>query len=179
MASGCTDWSSGAACSGGLVCVIGACEACQSHSQCSTTQICTYVMDSRGRCVVGTGRQWDLYVFKVQFPQYDETGAHWDPGGFPDPRIEIKVNDVYIGGVSFQDTFSVDRTGQSFAPIRFSLPSETSTIDVLAYDEDLTSNDYADGSRWTQGINLARQYGYSGSLYGNRVGVEFTIMPVP
>jgi hypothetical protein len=73
----------------------------------------------------------------------------------------------------------VDRTGQSYTPIRISLASETTTLDVLAYDEDLTSNDYADGARWPMSIGLARAYGYSGLLFENRVRVEFSIVPVP
>lgn len=179
MASGCTDWASGSSCSGGLVCKLGDCSACASHSECSSTQICNYVQDVRGRCVTATGRQWDVYVTKVTFPQYDSTGALWDPGGFPDPRIEIEVNDTYVGHVTFDDTYSVDRSTQAFTPIRISLPAETTSLSVTAYDEDVTSNDYADGTKWTQAISLARQYGYAGLLYGQRVSVTFSIVPVP
>ena len=129
------------------MCKKGDCTACATHSDCSATQICNYIQDNRGRCLSATGRQWDVFINKVTFPMYDSTGALWDPGGFPDPRIEVAV-----GG--------------------------TTTLDVLAYDEDLTSNDYADGTRWSMSIALARACG-SGLLFENRVRVEFSIVPVP
>jgi hypothetical protein len=166
-------------CTNGLVCKLGDCTACAAHQDCSTTQICNYIQDARGRCITGTGRQWDVYIAKVTFPMFDSTGQLWDPGGLPDPRIEVVVDNVVIGSATFSDTYSVDRTGQSYTPIRITLPSEMTTIDIFAYDEDIASNDYADSGRWTQGINLARQYGYAGLLANSRVRVEFAIFPVP
>lgn len=161
------------------MCKQGDCTACATHSDCSATQICNYIQDNRGRCLSATGRQWDVFINKVTFPMYDSTGALWDPGGLPDPRIEVAVGGTVVGNATFQNTYTVDRTGQSYTPIRISLASETTTLDVFAYDEDLTSNDYADSGRWSMSIALARAYVYSGLLSENRVRVEFSIVPVP
>lgn len=133
----------------------------------------------RGRCVPESGRQWDVYVWKVEFPDRDPAGELWDGfGGLPDPKLTVEVNDVVVGSVSADDTYKIDRTGKTFTPIRVTLKTGNS-LGFGAFDVDVSSDDYADGSKWTSGIGLAKAYGYKGKLYYQRVSVDLEIRPVP
>lgn len=178
-ATGCARWTTQSACGAGFICSGGNCAGCSQHGECDAVSVCTHLGDpARGRCVPESGRQWDVYIWKVEFTAYDASGAVWDPGGTPDPKVSVKVNDVVQGSISADDTYKIDRTGKTFSPIRITLKTGD-TFTLTAWDVDVSSDDYADGGLWTNALSLARSGAYSGPLGKQVVSVNLSIRPVP
>ncbi len=113
----------------------------------------------------------------AKFPVLDpKSKSAWDSGGgAPDPKLCVGVDGKSLFCTKaaqdvFQATFS-----ESFSVKLF----QSSELDVWAYDEDVFSDDLADGSAWsTTGLlGLIKAGAKSGFLFNDVVEVEFTIAP--
>ncbi|MFZ4579854.1 MAG: hypothetical protein ACOYOB_15805 [Myxococcota bacterium] len=174
---GCTKGSDGCwkklapqACTYGEICANGmaGCGPCASHSQCTTEEVCT----GWGECTSPFGITLDVLVQSATFQTYDPNGESWDAfGGMPDPRICIETKTAVLACTAVkQDTFNASY----WTTLSVDIPYGESFC-VVAYDSDVASDDYADGTCFGDLPGLIHDGGYSGGLYSGIVDVVFDV----
>ncbi len=174
---GCTKGSDGCwkklapqACTFGEICGTGmaGCGPCESHSQCTTDEICT----AWGSCSSPYYSTLDVTIQSATFPVYDPTGEAWDAfGGLPDPRICVQTKDKILGCT----TTKSDTLYASFWQTISVSIAEGEMLCISAFDTDVSSDDYADGTCFSDLAGLIKAGGDSGLLLDGMVSVDFTV----
>lgn len=113
---------------------------------CTGNQICvTNNENDPGRCEGAFGRLYSIGLGSVIIPERNAEGDCWDIGcGAPDPFIAVFLDgEVVLRTSTSSDVFQV----QSISETASFLLRENSTVDIILYDEDLSSNDTITGCR--------------------------------
>ncbi len=173
QANGCKLKQNPVDCDFGQLCKPGAsgCSDCESSLECPANEVCVPLLG----CTEASGGDYKVTIESAVFPQYD-AGSAWDGGGgLPDPKVCVSVSGKAVGCTTEKsDTLTPVWSGQSFVVTLYSY----SKLEIAAYDIDVMSDDYADGSAWSGWLSLVKAGGYNDYLYNDVVKVKFSIVPV-
>lgn len=117
----------------------GSNDACTSHTQCASDEIC---LD--GGCDVAWGRIYRFTIVSASLPGTNpNTGDAWDPaGGAPDPYVA-----VYLDGVYNSSTTTIDDTFDPMWNQYVDIALFKGGVDIafFVWDEDIDEHDGATG----------------------------------
>ena len=174
--NGCYALGSVIPCGGGEVCqdyssigFASECGPCGDNDECSSKEVC-----ASGSCTNASGLTYIVTLVSGEVPAVDDNGLNWDPGGLPELKACLKINDKEVGCTSYDQGSVVAAWNKSFETKIYA----SDVVTVSYWDVDAISNDYIAGIQWSDTVGLVKASGFSGE-WSFKPGYFLTMTIVP
>jgi hypothetical protein len=141
---------------------------CTSNSDCGSTEVC-----QNSNCANASGLAYVLTINTITASTTNSIGDAWDVGGgAPDAYVVVKVDGVTKCTTTVQaDTFA----GVWFADCSPIVLYSFNTVEIDVYDQDVTTDDFMDGTQWTNFTSVVHAGTFNSYLYGGLVKIWFDV----
>ncbi len=141
---------------------------CTSSMTCASAEVC-----QNSNCTSASGLAYVFTINSITASTLDSTGSSWDVGGgAPDPYVVVKVDGVAKCTTTVkQDVFS----GFWFTDCAPIILYSFNAVEVDVFDQDLTTDDFMDGSLWNDFTSILHAGTYNQALYGGLVSISFDV----
>lgn len=126
---------------------------CVDHDECGGKEVF-----ASGSCTNASGLTYVVTLVSGQVPVVDDKGINWDPGGLPELKACLEINDEVVGCTGYTSDSVTANWDKSFETKIYA----SDTVSVSYYDVDVVSNDYIAGILWKDTVSLLKNKGYSG-----------------